>query len=66
LIADGVITAAKNVGLKIPVVVRLKGTNDGEANKIMTAFAEANKDKMNITVVNDFNTAADTVIKVSQ
>lgn len=66
MIADGVITAAKNVGLKIPVVVRLKGTNDDEANKIMTAFAEANKDKMNITVVNDFNTAADTVIKVSQ
>jgi len=66
LIADGVITAAKNVGLKIPVVVRLKGTNDTEANKIMTAFADANKGTMNITVVNDFNTAADTVIQVSQ
>lgn len=65
LIADGVITAAKNVGLQIPLVVRLKGTNDAKANEIMSAFAEANKDSMNITVINDFNTAADCVIQVS-
>jgi len=32
----------------------------------MSAFADANKDSMNITVINDFNTAADAVIRVSQ
>jgi len=27
VIAEGIITAAKNVGLKVPLVVRLEGTN---------------------------------------
>jgi succinyl-CoA synthetase beta subunit len=31
LIAEGVITAVKNVGVKVPVVVRLEGTNAEKA-----------------------------------
>ena len=58
LIAEGVITAAKNVGLRIPLAVRLKGTKNAEAQKFMQAFAEANKDNMNISVVSEFNTNA--------
>jgi len=35
LIAEGVITAVKNVGVKLPVVVRLQGTNAGQAREMI-------------------------------
>jgi succinyl-CoA synthetase beta subunit len=35
LIAEGVITAVRNVGLKLPVVVRLEGTNADKARAIL-------------------------------
>ncbi|MHB1679285.1 MAG: ADP-forming succinate--CoA ligase subunit beta [bacterium] len=35
MVADGVITAAKNIGLKLPVVIRLEGTNADEASKLL-------------------------------
>jgi succinyl-CoA synthetase beta subunit len=35
LIAEGVITAAKNVGVKVPVVVRLEGTNATQGLKML-------------------------------
>ncbi len=53
LIAEGVITAAKNVGIEVPVVVRLEGTNAEQGLKMLeesgldfitaTDFAEAAK-----------------------
>ncbi len=35
LIAEGIITAVKEVGVSLPVVVRLEGTNAGEARKLL-------------------------------
>jgi succinyl-CoA synthetase beta subunit len=35
VIAEGVITASKAVGLKVPLVVRMKGTNDDLGKKIL-------------------------------
>jgi succinyl-CoA synthetase beta subunit len=35
LIAEGVITAAKNVGVQVPVVVRLEGTNAAQGLKML-------------------------------
>lgn len=35
LIAEGVITAVRNVGVKVPVVVRLEGTNAAQARKLL-------------------------------
>ena len=35
IIADGIVAAAKEVGLKIPLVVRLQGTNVEEGRKIL-------------------------------
>ncbi len=35
MVADGVITAAKNIGLKLPVVIRLEGTNADAASKLL-------------------------------
>jgi succinyl-CoA synthetase beta subunit len=37
LIAEGVITAVKNVGVKVPVVVRLEGTNAVQAREMLAA-----------------------------
>jgi len=37
LIAEGVITAVKNVGVKVPVVVRLEGTNAEKAREMLAA-----------------------------
>ncbi|MHB1664682.1 MAG: ADP-forming succinate--CoA ligase subunit beta [bacterium] len=35
MVADGVITAAKNIGLKLPVVIRLEGTNADKASELL-------------------------------
>jgi succinyl-CoA synthetase beta subunit len=35
IVADGVITAAKNIGLKLPVVIRLEGTNADKASELL-------------------------------
>ena len=35
LIAEGIITAAKDVGIEVPVVVRLEGTNAEEGRKLL-------------------------------
>jgi succinyl-CoA synthetase beta subunit len=35
VIATGVINAAKNIGLKKPIVIRLQGTNVEKANKLI-------------------------------
>jgi len=37
LIAEGVITAVKNVGVKVPVVVRLEGTNAEKAREMLAS-----------------------------
>ena len=36
IIAEGVVTATREVGLKIPLVVRLEGTNVEEGKKILS------------------------------
>lgn len=36
IIAQGIIAAAKDLELKIPLVVRLQGTNVDEAKKLVT------------------------------
>lgn len=35
VIASGVINAAKNIGMKKPIVIRLQGTNVEQANKLI-------------------------------
>ena len=52
LIADGVINAVKNVGVKVPVVVRLEGTN---ADKARETLAQSG---LTITPASDLTDAA--------
>jgi succinyl-CoA synthetase beta subunit len=35
VIAKGVLNAAKNIGMKKPIIIRLKGTNVAEAKKLI-------------------------------
>ncbi len=60
VIAQGVVAAAKKIGLKKPVVLRLQGTNVKEAR----AFIDASGYR--IITVDDLDKAAETVVKVAE
>lgn len=60
VIAQGVVAAAKKIGLKKPVVLRLQGTNVKEAH----AFLETSGYK--IITIDDLDKAASTVVKIAE
>jgi succinyl-CoA synthetase beta subunit len=41
VIASGVLNAAKNIGMKKPIIIRLKGTNVKEAKKLIAVRTAA-------------------------
>jgi succinyl-CoA synthetase beta subunit len=57
VIAEGVIAAVKDVGLKVPLVVRLEGTNVELGKDII------NKSGLNVISANDLNDAAKKIVK---
>jgi succinyl-CoA synthetase beta subunit len=59
LIADGVINAVKNVGVKVPVVVRLEGTNAQLARETLV------KSGLTITAATDLTDAARKVVALA-
>ena len=59
LIADGVINAVKNVGVKVPVVVRLEGTNADKAREMLA------KSGLTITAAADLTDAARKVVALA-
>ncbi|MCR6733544.1 MAG: ADP-forming succinate--CoA ligase subunit beta [Afipia sp.] len=56
VIARGVIAAVKTVGLKVPLVVRLEGTNVEEGKKII------NESGLNVLSANDLDDAAQKIV----
>lgn len=56
LIAEGIIGAVKEVGIKVPVVVRLEGNHSKEAGEILQ------KSGLNIIAVNDLTEAAKRIV----
>jgi len=60
LIAEGIITAVKQIGLKVPVVARLQGTNMEKGREMLKASGLA------ITPVEDLTEAAKTVVSLAQ
>ncbi len=56
IIAEGVVTAAKNLGLSVPLVVRLEGTNVEKGKEILAAS------KLNIISAADMGDAARKVV----
>ena len=59
LIADGVINAVKKVGVKVPVVVRLEGTNADKAREMLAASG------LKITPAADLTDAARKVVALA-
>jgi succinyl-CoA synthetase beta subunit len=56
IIADGVIAAVKEVGLKVPLVVRLEGTNVEKGKAILNASG------LNVIAADDLNDAAQKIV----
>ncbi|MBE9475561.1 MAG: ADP-forming succinate--CoA ligase subunit beta [Proteobacteria bacterium] len=57
VIAEGVVAAVKDVGLKVPLVVRLEGTKVAEGKKII------NESGLNVIVGDDLGDAAKKIVK---
>src|SRR6201986_4140143 len=57
VIAEGVVAAVKEVGLKVPLVVRLEGTNVEEGKKII------NESGLNVIAANDLSDGAEKIVK---
>jgi succinyl-CoA synthetase beta subunit len=60
LIADGVINAVKNVGVEVPVVVRLEGTNAEQAREMLATSG------LTITAATDLTDAARKVVAAAK
>ncbi len=58
MVAEGIIQAAKAVDLKVPLVVRLQGTNAEQGREIL------NQSGLTITGVDDLKEAADTIARM--
>ena len=56
VIAEGVVTAVKEVGLKVPLVVRLEGTNVEKGKKII------NESGLNVISADDLDDAAQKIV----
>lgn len=60
LIADGILAAVEEVGVKVPVVVRLEGNNSEKGIKIL------NDSSMNVIAAQDFTEAAKRVVQEAE
>ena len=57
IIAEGVVAAVKEVGLKVPLVVRLEGTNVELGKEIIA------ESKLNVISADDLDDAAQKIVK---
>jgi succinyl-CoA synthetase beta subunit len=57
VIAEGVVTAVKEVGLRVPLVVRLEGTNVDKGKEIIATS------NLNVTSADDLDDAAQKIVK---
>ena len=56
-IAEGVVAAVREVGLKVPLVVRLEGTNVDKGKQII------NESGLNVIAADDLDDAAQKIVK---
>ncbi|GAC1642847.1 MAG: hypothetical protein NVS4B4_19510 [Bradyrhizobium sp.] len=60
IIAEGVVAAVKEVGLKVPLVVRLEGTNVEAGKKIIRESG------LDVLAADDLDDAAQKIVKAVQ
>jgi len=63
IIAQGIIEAVKKVGINVPIIVRLTGTNSEKGKQILREFADENKAIVNFITANDLDEAAEFAVK---
>ena len=63
-VAGGVIEALKQVDVKVPIVVRLQGTNASEARQMLDAAQKSMGDDFNFKTAETMKDAADRIIEV--
>ena len=61
-LANSIITAAQQIGLKKPIVLRLKGTNSDKARELI----KPREKDLGIYFDDDFDSAAQKVVKVAE
>ena len=66
IIAEGIVAACKSLGLKVPLVVRLTGTNSQLGMDILNKFAKESKGKFNIITADNLDEAATRAVKSIQ
>ena len=59
VLAEGVIAAVKELGVPVPVVIRMKGTNEAEGKKLLA------DSKLNFTTADTMGEAADKVVSLA-
>lgn len=64
IIANGIIKAAQTTKIKLPVVIRLTGTNQEEGNKIIEEFSNEHKEYLFLTA-DDLDEAAEKAVRVA-
>jgi succinyl-CoA synthetase beta subunit len=64
VIAKGIIKAATTTGVRVPIVVRLTGTNREDGNRLINEFANEHKEYKFITA-EDLDQAAEEAVKVA-
>ena len=57
IIAEGIVAAVKEVGLEVPLVVRLEGTNVEKGQEIIANSG------LNVTSADDLSDAAEKIVK---
>ena len=57
VVAEGVVAAVREVGLKVPLVVRLEGTNAELGKKIIA------ESRLNVLTASDLDDAAQKIVK---
>src|SRR6476660_1333705 len=60
VVAEGVVAAVKQVGLKVPLVVRLEGTNVAEGKKIISESG------LNVVAGDDLDDAAQKIVRATR
>lgn len=65
-IAEGIIKAANEVNVNVPIVVRLTGTNADRAKELMDDFVKKNTGKVKMIVNRDFDSAAGQVVEATK
>jgi succinyl-CoA synthetase beta subunit len=60
VLATGVVAAARDLSVKVPVVVRMEGTNVEEGRKILSESG------LNFTIGNDMKDGAEKIVKLAR